>query len=252
VTLTYRRCPKCGHEGAAGEPLRDGTCPACGVIFEKYLKARLHRSTPVSSRTIPDDDGTGARSLAARAKSLLLHVPDDVVYARIGLMLVLALYGLRLAAMDVPTWEIAGSLMHPPMVPIHEFGHILFSPFGEFMTNLGGALFQAGLPLVFGAIFLARNRDPFAAAVMLWWCAVAVLDSAPYVYDAQQPVHILLTGRTGDEGAHDFVDVLGDIGLLSRAQAVGYGVHHVGVALLVVSLAWGAWIAWRQYQAGRM
>jgi hypothetical protein len=35
------------------------------------------------------------------------------------------------------------------------------------------------------------------------------------------PQHVLLTGRTGDTGAHDFIDVLGELGLLHRAQAVG-------------------------------
>ncbi len=62
------------------------------------------------------------------------------------------------------------------------------------VTNVLRTLFQAGLPLVPGGIFLVKNRDPFAAAVMLWWSAVAVLDIAPYVYDAQQPQHVLLTG----------------------------------------------------------
>jgi hypothetical protein len=206
----------------------------------------------VASRAAADSKDS-EHSLLTRAKSLLLHVPDDVppphVYARLGFFLVLVVYGLRLAAMDIPTWEMGGSLIHLPMVPFHEFGHIFFMPFGEFMMHFGGALFQAGLPLVLGGIFLVKNRDPFAAAVMLWWSAVAVIDTAPYVYDAQQPVHVLLTGRTGDDGAHDFIDVLGDLGLLSRGQAVGYAVHHFGVAMLVASFAWGAWIVWRQFGA---
>src|SRR5688572_33438264 len=141
-------------------------------------------------------------SLAARLKALFFHVPDEVdalhVYARAALFAGLVIYGLKLAMMDIPSWQMASSLIHLPMVPIHEFGHILFRPFGEFMHLLGGSLFQAGLPLVFGAIFLVRNRDPFAAAVMLWWCAVAIMDTAPYVYDAQAPQHVLLTGRTGE------------------------------------------------------
>ena len=194
-------------------------------------------------------------TLTERAKELLFEVPDEVpathVYARAALLAGLMFYGLKLAAMNVPSWEMGASLIHLPMVPIHEFGHILFRPFGEFMTNLGGALFQAGLPLVFGGIFLVKNRDPYAAAVMLWWSAVAVMDTAPYVYDAQQPVHVLLTGRTGDTGAHDFIDVLGDLGLLTQAQAVGYVVHKFGIAMLIVSFVWAGAIVWRQYQVSR-
>jgi len=194
------------------------------------------------------DDETGAY---ARLKARLLYVSDEVepvhVYARAALLAGLVLYGLRLAAMDVPSWQMASSFIHLPMVPIHEFGHVLFRPFGEFMMLLGGSLFQAGLPLLLGVIFLVRKDDPYAAAVMLWWCAVAVMDIAPYIYDAQEPTHVLLTGRTGETGAHDFIDVLGDLGLLKNARAVGYAAHRFGVVLLITSFVWAAVVVWRQY-----
>jgi hypothetical protein len=131
-------------------------------------------------------------------------------------------------------------------VPIHEFGHLLFRPFGEFMTLLGGSLFQIVLPLIFGAVFLVKNRDPFAASVMLWWSAIAVMDVAPYIYDAWAPQHVLLTGRTGDTGSHDFIDTLGDLGLLHKAQPIGRGVHAFGVMAMLIALAWGAWLVWQQ------
>ena len=67
-------------------------------------------------------------------------------YIRAGLLVVLALYGAKLAAMDVPSAEIGDSLMHYPIVVIHEFGHVLFKPFGEFMHIAGGALTQIGMP----------------------------------------------------------------------------------------------------------
>ena len=163
-------------------------------------------------------------------------------------MAAIVFYGAKLALMDIPSWEMASSLIHLPMVPIHEFGHVLFRPLGEFMTLLGGSLFQVLLPLIFGGIFVVKNRDPFAASVMLWWAAVAVMDVAPYVYDAFQPVHVLLTGRTGDNGAHDFIDVLGDLGLLHKAQPIGRGVHAFGFLMMVAALAWGGWIVWQQYR----
>jgi len=244
----YKKCPKCGHERAAGETGPDDVCGACGLIFSKYLKSRIAPAMPVAAaRAAEEEEGGGF----ARAKELAFHVPEGVtalhVYARAVLLAVLIVYGVKLAAMDVPSWEMAGSLIHAPMVPFHEFGHILFRPFGEFMHNLGGALFQAGLPLVLGGIFLVKNRDPFAAAVMLWWCAVAIMDTAPYMYDAQMPQHVLLTGRTGDTGAHDFIDVLGDLGLLGRAQAAGRIAHAFGVAVLIASFAWAAAVVWKQY-----
>lgn len=244
----YKKCPKCGHERAADEPQSADACPACGLIFSKYLKSRLAAVAPPATTGSSGDAGDG---LAARAKALFLHVPGEVnalhVYARAALLAVLVVYGVKLAAMDIPSWEMSRSLIHLPMIPFHEFGHILFMPLGEFLHLLGGSLFQAGLPLVLGGIFLVKNRDPFAAAAMLWWSAVAVMDIAPYIYDAQQPQHVLLTGRTGDEGAHDFIDVLFDLGLLKKAQAVGYAAHRLGIVMLAVSLAWAAWLVWRQF-----
>jgi hypothetical protein len=140
------------------------------------------------------------------------------------------------------------SFMHLVLLPFHEFGHIFFLPLGEFMTLLGGSLFQVMLPLGLGVYFIVRNRDPFAASLMLWWAAAGVMDTAPYIYDAWKPQHILLTGRTGDTGAHDFIDVLGDLGLLHRAQPIGRAVHVFSVVLMLVALAWSAWLVLQQYR----
>lgn len=242
----YARCPKCGAASTGKE-----ACPACGLIFIKYLKALA--GAPARALPLERDEEGG---LAERARELFLAVPDEVapvaVYTRAALLAVLVAYGIHLAALDVPAGEIWGTLLHYPAVPIHEFGHILFLPFGEFLHLLGGSLFQVGLPLAFGAVLLVKNRDPFAAAVTLWWSAVEVMDVAPYVYDAAKPQHILLTGRTGDTGAHDFIDVLGDLGLLERAQGIGYGVHHFGVLMMGAAIAWAGLTVWRQFHARKI
>jgi hypothetical protein len=239
----YRKCPKCGADSAGLD-----ACSACGVIFAKYLRAKIAPPEQRVRRAVQnaaDDD-----SRFAEFKAALFYVPEQVdptfVYGRAILLAAIAFYGVKLGLMDIPSWEMASSLIHLPMVPIHEFGHILFRPLGEFMTLLGGSLFQVLLPLIFGGVFLLKNRDPFAASVMLWWAAIAVMDVAPYIYDAFKPQHVLLTGRTGDNGAHDFIDVLGDLGLLHKAQPIGRGVHAFGVLVMVASLAWGAWLVWQQ------
>ena len=246
----YNECPKCRYVRTPADTASEDACPACQLVFAKYLKTALGGSAP-RARTVRREveDGT---ALVARTRALLFYVPEEInaitVYARAALLSLIAAYGATLAAMDVTTGEIGSSLMHYPIVPIHEFGHILFMPFGEFMHNLGGALFQVLLPLIFGGILLLKNRDPFAAAVTLWWAAVAVIDTAPYVHDAAHPQLMLLTGRTGDEGAHDFIDVLGDLGLLHRAQPIGRGVHAFGLLMMLAALGWGAYVLWLQYR----
>lgn len=239
----YKNCPKCRAE-SGGAPV----CPACGLIFAKYLKAKF--AAPQARSTVHAEDED---AFFSRVKALVLHVPEEVaqaaVYGRAVLLAAIAFYGVKLALMDIPSWEMSSSLIHLPMVPIHEFGHILFRPFGEFMMLLGGSLFQILLPLIFGGVFLVKNRDPFAASVMLWWSAVAVMDIAPYIYDAWAPQHVLLTGRTGDTGAHDFIDTLGMLDLLHLARPIGRAVHAFGMAIMLAALAWGAWLLWQQHRA---
>lgn len=252
----YQKCPKCGHERGRGEQGPEDVCGACGLIFSKYLRARLSAAMPAASAEVPTEGQASPEpGLLERARERLAYVPDEVpasrVYARTALLAVLAYFGVRFIGMDVPSWEISRTFMHNCLLPFHEFGHLLFMPLGEFMTLLGGSLFQVALPLLLLAFFLVRNRDTFAASAMSWWSAVSVLDVAPYIYDAKAPQHVLLTGRTGDTGAHDFIDVLGILGVLDRAQPIGYAVHRIGAVMLVASLAWAAWIVWRQWRVRR-
>ena len=243
----YKNCPKCRAESAG-----QAACPACGLIFAKYLKTRFAppeaRARPRSG--VPDED-----SAWSQAKQLAFYVPEEVarttVHARAVLLAVAVAYGLHLVMMDIPEWEMSGSLVHLVLLPFHEFGHILFMPFGEFLTLLGGSIFQVMLPLLLGGYFLVRNRDPFAASLMLWWAAAGILDTAPYIYDAWEPQHVLLTGRTGDTGAHDFIDTLGDLGLLHKAQALGRLTHAFGVLVMLAALSWGAWLLRRQHRASK-
>jgi hypothetical protein len=245
MAVLYRNCPKCAAESGGAD-----ACPACGLIFAKYFKARVAVPAPAAR-----EEREESESLLARAKELAFHVPEEVepiaLYGRSLLLAAAAVYGARLVMMDIPDWEMSRTFMHLVLLPFHEFGHLLFRPFGEFLMLLGGSLFQVLLPLLLGGYFLVKNRDPYAAALMLWWAAGGILDTAPYIYDAWKPQHVLLTGRTGDTGAHDFIDVLGDLGLLQQAQPIGRAVHAFGTAVMLLALAWGAWLLAQQYRARR-
>ena len=75
----------------------------------------------------------------------------------------------------------------------HEAGHIILIPLGEFMSILGGSLFQVLIPLVFLVAFLLK-RDAFAATVMMWWTGQSLIDLAPYIADARAQRLVLLGG----------------------------------------------------------
>ena len=74
-------------------------------------------------------------------------------YPRLALTSVLAVYG----------WFLATHPGHFGFVDnidlaIHETGHLVFAPFGEFMNVLGGTLFQLIVPLTFIGIFPEAAR----------------------------------------------------------------------------------------------
>src|SRR5690606_31724218 len=111
---------------------------------------------------------------------------------------------------------IGGSFLHSVNLPFHEYGHLMFSPFGTFWMFLGGSLFQILLPLFPLAYFMVWQRDNFAAAMMLWWCGQNFIDVAPYIADAQLRAIPLTSGR---EESHDWWNLLQMANALDWADA---------------------------------
>lgn len=107
---------------------------------------------------------------------------------------------------------------------IHEFGHMLFMPFGiqlfgETGVIMGGSLTQIALPLVFAGyfVFSKKHRDLHAATVCFWWAAVNVADVAIYAHDARARQLMLISGTTGQESdGHDFYNLFSMWGVLDR------------------------------------
>jgi hypothetical protein len=60
---------------------------------------------------------------------------------------------------------------------IHEAGHVIFMPFGEFISIAGGSLFQLIVPAVFAAYFFRRGQF-FSAALVLFWLGESMLNVA--------------------------------------------------------------------------
>ena len=65
---------------------------------------------------------------------------------RQALVLVLAAYGF-VCLRDPAEYRLLDAVD----LPIHETGHLVFAPFGEFLQFLGGSLFQVLFPLAFVA-----------------------------------------------------------------------------------------------------
>lgn len=114
---------------------------------------------------------------------------------------------------------------------IHETGHLVFAPFGEWMGVFGGTLFQLLVPAAFVAHF-AWRRELFAASACLWWVAQSLWNTSVYIADARAQVLPLVGG-----GEHDWEYLLGAAGLLARDQEVARLVHGVGVLLYATAIA---------------
>ena len=118
-------------------------------------------------------------------------------------------------------------------LPIHETGHLVFAPFGEFIEALGGTLFQLIVPATFVGYFLRRG-DRHAATVALWWLGENFWNIAVYVADARAQELPLVGG-----GEHDWAYLLAELGWLSRDAQVARAVHLAGVVIFVLATVAG-------------
>ena len=244
----------CQHSPLPTDQSLPAACPSCGLIFIKYAQAQAS-ARERASRTVAgvsEAIETSEDGSLEKFVSLIFHVPDRVdktrFWARAALLTVFALWGMRLIAMDFRDGEMASSFLHGPLLIFHEAGHVIFRLFGEFVMYLGGTLGQLLMPAILAVALLVTNRDPFGASIGLWLLGVSFLDLAPYVYDALHPQLMLLSGTTGEEGGHDWIYLLKAMGMLKKAQTIGWFVHKLGVATVLLSLAWGAFILWKQHK----
>ena len=146
----FQRCPKCGHHPLPADQALPAACPACGVILAKVAQGSPPRSQ--------SDDLARARRVdmptreAPSATNRLLHVPDSVqatgFWPRVLLWAGFAIWGWYLIALDYREGEINTSFIHGPLLVFHEAGHVLFRPFGEWLTVLGGTLGQLIMPAI--------------------------------------------------------------------------------------------------------
>ena len=141
---------------------------------------------------------------------------------------------------------------------IHEFGHMLFMPFGipflgRTMVILGGSLTQVAFPLIFVAYFLRnreRARDLHAAMVCLWWSAMNLVDVAVYCADARAGVLMLISGETGQESdGHDWNNLLHIWHALDKDTLIAHRMRAVAGLVCVVSIGIGLYAAWNSGRA---
>jgi hypothetical protein len=169
----------------------------------------------------------------------------------------------RLAFASLLTWLSWGAFhdayAYIPIVSdvstaIHEFGHMLFMPFGipilgGTMVILGGSLTEVAFPLVFVGYFVRKredgqHRDVFAAMVCLWWSAIGLLATAIYCADSRAGKLMLLDGLTGQESdGHDWYNLLDRWGLLEHDTQIARWMRMIAWLMCVGSIVIAVWSA---------
>lgn len=127
-----------------------------------------------------------------------------------------------------------GSFLDNVDLPIHETGHLLFRPIGEFMGIAGGSLFQVIFPAVFLGYFW-WNEKYYSAAVVLFWVGQSIMNVYVYAADAVVMQLMLTSGMTGSEGGfHDWNYLLTATGLIDSTKTVS-GIIRMAGTLAIIS-----------------
>lgn len=232
-------CPKCNHA-----QIKETTeCEKCGIIFSKF--------NPALNLKPVQDISESLFSL----KDLLFYTPAEnnpvILYSRLAILVVLILWGIRFITSPIQDNYAGRSFMHLVNLPFHEAGHILFRPFGAFITSLGGTLGQLIMPLICFCVLLIKTRDTFGASVTLWWFGQNFFDIAPYVNDARSLTMPLVGGNFGHSspyGFHDWEYLLTESGLLQYDHAIAKLCVVIGTVLFLLSFAWGAFLLFKQFK----
>ena len=131
------------------------------------------------------------------------------------------------------THPARGSLLDGVDLAIHETGHLVFAPFGEFIGFAGGTMFQLIMPLVFAGYFWRRD-DGHSASVALWWVGQNCGHIATYIADARAQELPLVGG-----GEHDWFYLLSATGHLPQDLGIARAVRTTGMLVIVVASVWG-------------
>lgn len=132
---------------------------------------------------------------------------------------------------------LAGSFMDMVDLPIHETGHFVFMPLGEFMGFAGGSLFQIILPAAFVGYFIWK-QSYYSAAIVLFWVGQSILNVFVYAQDAITMALPLVGG-----GIHDWNWMLSRLGWLDYTKSIAGMIRLVGTLTTFVAAILSIYLA---------
>ena len=113
---------------------------------------------------------------------------------------------------------------------IHEFGHLVFRPFGLVMSFIMGSGLQVLVPFGLAGYFWFWQRDRVSAGLLMAWGATSMQDVSVYIADAPHR-SLQLIG-----GTHDWWWLLRRWDRIEMADQLGDAVWFTGLMLGLVGL----------------
>ena len=219
------------------------------------MKQQFSQVQPVNVSTILDElpDATGKIKAVL---NYLVYTEDKInpfyFWGRVVAFIGILIWGWKFIMLDFSTspFAINNSFMHLINLTFHEAGHVVFRPFGWFITILGGTLGQLLMPAVVMIVFLWKQRNTFGSSIGLWWLGQSFIDCSPYIDDAMDQQLVLITGKTGSDapGTHDWNNILNEFNILEKHHAIASLADNIGSLLIILALVWGGTVLYRQYQ----
>lgn len=154
----------------------------------------------------------------------------------------LPLFLLLVYQASIPLREMRGHLFAGITFGAHEFGHLFFAFFGQWMTIAGGSLMQVLVPIG-AAAAVWRARDWFGVAVCALFLAASLGDLSWYIGDARAQ-DLDLVSFSPDGGGHDWHYLLARAGLLKQDLALARLTRFVGWLLILGATVFTARLSW--------
>ncbi len=146
---------------------------------------------------------------------------------------------------DSSNWNVLNSIDFC----VHEFGHLLFSPFGQFIGVAGGTILQCLVPLLVIVGFY-KEKEFFGISLSFGWLAVNFLEIARYAADARAMALPLFNPLELESVIHDWNYLLGQIGILPYDTVLAAFIKMFSIFLILLCIISGGWLLLRMARQG--
>jgi hypothetical protein len=115
---------------------------------------------------------------------------------------------------------------------IHEGGHFIFRPLGEFMSIAGGTLMQLMLPAAF-VVYFFTHAQLYSSALTLFWIGESLINVSIYAADA---ILMELPLLGGNDVIHDWNYMLTSLGLLDSTSIISTAIRIIGTLIILTAI----------------